>query len=86
MTLLLTICKAEVFGDVPDLTVDDFYEQVVDPETLKAKGDKIWFIEFYAPWCKHCQEIAPYYKKFFNEYQKLFNIAKFNCDLDTKFC
>ena len=85
ITCILTICQAGP-GDPPELTADEFYEKVVDPVTLKAKGDKVWFIKFYAPWCKHCLEMAPAWKSFFNEYHDLFNIAKFNCDHNMDFC
>ena len=79
----LEMCSAGP-GDPPELTEETFYEKVVDPKTLKANGK--WFIKFYAPWCRHCQEMAPNWKIFFNEYHDILNIAKFNCDNDGDFC
>eukprot|EP00927_Polykrikos_kofoidii_P057855 TRINITY_DN52070_c0_g1_i1.p1 TRINITY_DN52070_c0_g1~~TRINITY_DN52070_c0_g1_i1.p1 ORF type:complete len:245 (+),score=45.03 TRINITY_DN52070_c0_g1_i1:58-735(+) len=38
------------------LTQDDFAELVQD-----GKGDRPWFIQFYAPWCGHCKHLQPEY-------------------------
>ncbi|PSC76647.1 disulfide isomerase [Micractinium conductrix] len=37
---------------VVTLTDGDFHRQVVD-------SDDLWFVEFYAPWCGHCQSLKP---------------------------
>lgn len=43
-------------GDVIDLTPSNF-------DKLVVKGDEVWVVEFYAPWCGHCQSLVPEYKK-----------------------
>lgn len=43
-------------GDVVNLTPANF-------ERLVTKGDEIWLVEFYAPWCGHCKSLVPEYKK-----------------------
>lgn len=43
-------------SDVIDLTPSNFNYLVID-------SDDTWIIEFYAPWCGHCQSLAPEYSK-----------------------
>lgn len=43
-------------SDVVDLTPDNFYQLVTD-------RDDVWLVEFYAPWCGHCKNLVPEYKK-----------------------
>jgi len=42
--------------DVVELTAGNF-------NNLVLGSDEIWFVEFYAPWCGHCQSLAPEWKK-----------------------
>lgn len=43
-------------GDVVELTSANF-------DRLVMQSDNIWIVEFYAPWCGHCQSLAPEYQK-----------------------
>lgn len=43
-------------SEVIELTDDNFSQNVL-------QGDEIWIVEFYAPWCGHCQRFAPEYSK-----------------------
>ena len=38
------------------LTASNFKKQVLD-------SDEMWFVEFYAPWCGHCQQLEPSWDK-----------------------
>ncbi|XP_006903376.1 PREDICTED: protein disulfide-isomerase A6-like [Elephantulus edwardii] len=42
--------------DVIELTPSNFNREVI-------QSDSLWLIEFYAPWCGHCQRLTPEWKK-----------------------
>ncbi|ETN79262.1 protein disulfide-isomerase domain protein [Necator americanus] len=42
--------------DVVELTSANFQTRVIN-------SDEIWVVEFYAPWCGHCKNLVPEYKK-----------------------
>ena len=49
-------CMYPAGSDVIDLTPDNFDKKVIN-------SDSIWIVEFYAPWCGHCQQLKPDYEK-----------------------
>lgn len=58
--ILFLIVNANCFytsdTDVVELTPKNFDKLVIN-------SDEIWIVEFYAPWCGHCQALTPEYKK-----------------------
>ncbi|KAF3942040.1 hypothetical protein ABW19_dt0201264 [Dactylella cylindrospora] len=45
-----------------------------------------WFVKFYAPWCSHCQAMAPAWKTLGYEMQGTLNIGEVNCEVDRRLC
>ena len=61
------------------LTAENFQRQVTmtrDP----------WFIKFYAPWCQHCQAMAPSWQGMAREMKGKLNIGEVNCEVDKRLC
>lgn len=46
----------ELEGDVYNLNEERFNRMVL-------KGDEIWLVLFYVPWCEHCKKLMPEYIK-----------------------
>lgn len=55
-TLATALALYSPSDDVIELTPSNFQSKVIDSEHL-------WLVEFYAPWCGHCQSLAPEWKK-----------------------
>ena len=43
-------------GPVIELTAANFQKEVINDK------DSMWLVEFYAPWCGHCKQLAPSYE------------------------
>ncbi|KAJ2761620.1 hypothetical protein IWQ56_005222, partial [Coemansia nantahalensis] len=59
------------------LTADSFAGQT-------AKGP--WFVKFFAPWCPHCQQLAPVWAELGAAAKGKVNIGSVNCDDHAKLC
>ncbi|CAG7917874.1 unnamed protein product [Penicillium olsonii] len=63
----------------------------LNPKTynsLIAKSNHTSIVEFYAPWCGHCQNLKPAYEKAAKNLDGLAKVAAINCDEDENkpFC
>ncbi|KAJ1967830.1 hypothetical protein IWQ62_001609 [Dispira parvispora] len=45
-----------------------------------------WFIKFYAPWCSHCQHLAPTWEAMAKSLQGKVNVGEVNCEEYMSLC
>ncbi|KAF2118384.1 protein disulfide-isomerase MPD1 precursor [Lophiotrema nucula] len=60
----------------------------VDYDRVIAKSNYTSIVEFYAPWCGHCQNLKPAYEKAAKSLAGLAKVAAVNCDdeVNKPFC
>lgn len=58
---------------VVDLTPTNFQRDVVN-------SDEVWVVEFYAPWCGHCQRLVPEYQKAAQALKGVVKVGGVNAD------
>jgi protein disulfide-isomerase A6 len=59
--------------DVVELTPANFQKEVI-------KSDSLWIVEFYAPWCAHCQRLTPEYTKAAKALKGVVKLGAVNAD------
>ncbi|CAL1543731.1 unnamed protein product [Lymnaea stagnalis] len=77
LSFALLVSSAHCFygagDDVIELTPSNFHKAVID-------SSDIWFIEFYAPWCGHCQALTPEWKKAASALKGVVKVGAVNAD------
>ncbi|KAI8496605.1 DnaJ sub C member 10 [Branchiostoma belcheri] len=63
------------------LTSDNFVPLIGD-----RGDDDMWLVDFYAPWCGPCQELAPEWRKLAKTMQGIANVAQVDCDRHRVVC
>ncbi|SPP79392.1 protein disulfide-isomerase A6 homolog [Drosophila guanche] len=61
---------------VVELTPSNFDREVL-------QDDAVWIVEFYAPWCGHCQSLVPEYKKLAKALKGVVKVGSVNADSDN---
>merc|ERR1712079_745723 len=64
---------------VVDLNPNNFDSRVKD-------SDGIWIVEFYAPWCGHCKQLAPQYQKAAQALKGIIGVGAVDCDVHKQLC
>ncbi|GES98401.1 protein disulfide-isomerase domain [Rhizophagus clarus] len=72
-----TLVQTNPLGTVVLLNASNF-------DLLTKTG--IWFIKFFAPWCTHCQRLAPTWEELGHELQYKVNVGKVDCTVDSGLC
>lgn len=60
-------------SDVVSLTASNF-------DRLVEQSDAVWVVEFFAPWCGHCQALVPEYTKAATALKGVVKVGAVNCD------
>lgn len=55
-------------------------------QTLVTMTQDPWFVKFYAPWCSHCQALAPVWSQLAKNVQGKLNVGEVNCDEESRLC
>lgn len=66
-------------GKSISFTAESFQNQV-------TMSQEPWFIKFYAPWCGHCQAMAPNWVQLSKEMKGKLNVGEVNCDVESRLC
>lgn len=84
LALLFLVCgQSEALysksSGVVDLTSNNFDNRVKD-------SDGVWIVEFYAPWCGHCKQLAPEYQKAAKALKGIIGVGAIDCDEQKQLC
>lgn len=73
--LFISTCQAlyPAGSNVVELTSSNFDKLVIN-------GDEIWIVEFFAPWCGHCQQLVPEYQKAANALKGVVKVGAVNAE------
>ncbi|KAG0741012.1 hypothetical protein G6F62_006851 [Rhizopus arrhizus] len=83
-TALITICAQIGLSHAFYGPKDDV--QLLNPQTFDAavlESNHLVAVEFYAPWCGHCQRLAPEWKKVAKNLKGLVSVNAIDCDVDA---
>ena len=75
LTSLMSAGFYDGSSPVQKLDSSNFKSLVLDSESL-------WFVEFYAPWCGHCQRLTPEWEKLARSLSSIVNVGAVDMTVD----
>ena len=88
-TTAIAIARATQKAYVEGVINPQGISEVLDAEKFQAKvlnSRDGWFVKFYAPWCGHCQAMAPAWEELGKEMEGKLNVGEVNCDANKRLC
>ena len=57
-------------------------------ENVLGRDEELWLVDFYAPWCGPCQQLAPEWRKLAKMLKSMDNIriGQVDCDSNRALC
>lgn len=77
---LITLLVLVERGTALYTSADDVIELTSSSFDDVTSGSEIWFVEFYAPWCGHCQSLAPEWKRAATILKGMVKVAAINAE------
>lgn len=82
LVFVAAACAAEephyVEGEDVEIITNENFDALVDNST------DVWLLEYYAPWCGHCKQLAPTYKKVATSLKGKVRVGAIECDANPE--
>jgi protein disulfide-isomerase-like protein len=86
LLLLVSLFGAALAADQPHYLEGEDVE-IITTENFEALVDNstdVWLLEYYAPWCGHCKQLAPTYKKVAASLKGKVRVGAVECDANPE--
>lgn len=60
--------------------------ELTDASFMTSIAQGVWFVDFFAPWCHYCREIAPLWKDLAVKLEGVCNVASVDCTENPVLC
>jgi protein disulfide-isomerase-like protein len=80
--LLVALVAATVAAEEPHYVEGEDVEIITNEnfDALVDNSTDVWLLEYYAPWCGHCKQLAPTYKKVAASLKGKVRVGAVECD------